>query len=228
MPLSLEDIKKLSPQMKALIMVGVLLLLGYFYYFFFLKSSLDEMNTLETKLEELQRQVAEKERIVAQLPRYKKEVEQLQTAFAYALTKLPLEKEIPGLLNSVALAGKSVSLNFMLFEPQVVKAENPADTPPDPKAKGKVAAKKTAPAPEKFYQEIPVKIIVQGSFHNIARFFEKVGELPRIINLQDITIEQQDTKKGKGKVLSATCLLKTYMFLEQKDEPQKKADEKSK
>ena len=74
MPITVEDIKKLPPKIQALILVGVVLLLGYFYYFFFLQATLEKRGQLQTKLAELEQQVAEKERVAAQLTKYMREV----------------------------------------------------------------------------------------------------------------------------------------------------------
>ncbi|MDD5712638.1 MAG: type 4a pilus biogenesis protein PilO [Smithellaceae bacterium] len=222
--------------MKALIVCLAYLVLGYFYFFFVLQSSVDKMTNLRAQSADLEQQVTEKRNIVAQLPVYKKQVEFLKGAFQEALAKLPVQKEIPGLLSSVALAGRSAGVEFLLFEPQAVKKEEkPAPGKPAPgvaaqKPEEKKPAGKSAPpkpAEEKFYEEIPVKLIVQGSFNQTATFFEKVGKLPRIINLEDIDIEQStDLKKPKGQVLKTTCTLKTYMFVQNTGES-KKADEKN-
>ena len=67
---------------------------------------------------------------------------------------------------------------------------------------------------------------VVGRFHNTVLFFEKVARLPRIVNVQDIVMEEAKGSRGKGRVLNTACTIKTYMFLEKKDEQTKKTMEK--
>ncbi len=74
--------------------------------------------TLDTKLTELQQQITEKEKVVAQLDRYIREVNALKESFKMALLKLPNEREIAGLLSSVVLSGEEAGVNFLLFEPK--------------------------------------------------------------------------------------------------------------
>ena len=79
------------------------------------------------------------------------------------------------------------------------------------------------PQEEQFYEEIPVRVTVNGGFHSTVTFFEKVAKLPRIVNIEDITMsETKDVKRGR--LIVTNCVIKTYMFLEKMDE--KKADGK--
>ena len=109
MAISLEDLKKMSPKVMALLILVAYGLIGYFYYFFFLQSALHEKATLQTKLSELQREVTEKERIASQKTRFLQEVAALKTAFQEALNKLPDKREIQPLFQTVASLGKSMS-----------------------------------------------------------------------------------------------------------------------
>jgi type IV pilus assembly protein PilO len=194
---------------------------------------MDQKGSLDTKLSELREQVQEKERLAAQKDKYVSEVNFLREAFKIALTKLPEQREIPGLLYSVAEAGKYSGVDFMLFEPRQAekKPRETEDLGVKPRA-ARAAAQKPgdkkrveAPNPqeEQFYEEIPVRVTVNGSFHSTVTFFEKVAKLPRIVNIEDITMsETKDVKRGR--VIVTNCVIKTYMFLEKMDE--KKADGK--
>jgi type IV pilus assembly protein PilO len=247
MAVTLDTIKNLSPRYKALIICGVYLLLAYFYYFFLLQASLEKMETLETKQSELTQQVAEKEKIASQKDKYLKELNALKENLKLALTKLPDKKEIPGLLHAVAMSGKSAGVDFVLFEPKAVEkktevkaqpkaAPKPEETkeakPADEKAKAQKPDAKSAaaksPAEEKFYDEIPVNVVVNGGYHNMAVFFGKVGSLPRIVNIENIAMEEAKDSKGRGRILRTSCIIKTYMFVEKTDDNTKMADEKTK
>lgn len=241
MPITLDDIKKLSPQKKALFICLAYIVLAYFYWFLFLQSALEERGNLNTKLSELRQQIAEKELKAAGKDKYVREIKALQEAFRTALTKLPDRKDIPSLLNAIELAGNSAGIEFLLFEPVASEKKSPdkkksdkkqpppekKETPSEPSKQkpGKESPEK-APEIKTFYKEIPVKITVNGSFHNTAVFFDKIAKLPRIVNIEEISIEIKDVKPGP--FVSTSCVLKTYMFLEKPEEKKSETDEKSK
>jgi len=227
MAITLDDIKKMPPKRKALIIVVFFLLLGGIDYSLFLQSSIEKKGTLETKLSEIQIQVAEKERLAAQKEKYVREVNALKETLRIALTKLPDQREIPGLLYAVAQAGKDSGIDFILFEPKQSGAKPPDKKAPEQPGDKKPTYTKGAAqkqVEEKFYDEIPVKVTVTGGFHSIVIFFEKVAKLPRIINIEDISMSDGKDIKGRGRYINTSCMIKTYMFLEKLDE--KKADEK--
>ena len=222
MAISLEDIKKLSPRYRAIIIGVLYLLIGYFYHFFFLQAVIEKKGTLETKLADLSKEVQEKGKAAAQLQQYIREVTALKAAYQVALTKLPNKKEIPGLLDSIAQAGKQVKVEFVLFEPT---KPSPPPKPAESKQTAKPAEQKPAdakaqasPEEERFYDEIPVNVIIRGSYHNTALFFERVAKLPRIVNIENISISDAKEVPGKGLTLTTSCTIKTYMFVEKKNE----------
>ena len=212
MAISLEDLKKMSPKVMALLILVAYGLIGYFYYFFFLQSALYEKATLQTKLSELQREVTEKERIASQKTRFLQEVAALKTAFQEALNKLPDKREIQPLFQTVASLGKSAGLDFLLFQPK------PPEPPPQRSSEQKPATGKAPPPqalePDKFYEEIPVTVSLSGHFHSTLSFFEKVATLPRIINIENISMGEGKDVKGYGRLIKIDCVIKTYMFVD--------------
>jgi type IV pilus assembly protein PilO len=227
MAITFDDIKKWPPKRKAMALGLIYLLLGGAYYSLFMQSSVDQKGSLETKLSELQEQVQEKERLASQKGKYVREVNALRGAFKIALTKLPDQREIPGLLYAVAQAGKDSGVDFILFEPK--QAEKKPRETEDPGVKplaaradaqkpvGKKRVDTPNPQDEQFYEEIPVRVSVSGGFHSTVTFFEKVARLPRIVNIEDISMsETKDVRRGR--LIVTNCVIKTYMFLEKMDE----------
>ena len=238
MAITLNDLKKISPLKKALIICLVFILIGYFYWSLFLKSNIERRETLKVKLSELQRQVAEKKIIAAGRDKYIREVNALKETFMMALKKLPTRKEMPRLLTDIATAGKTAGIGTVLFEPIPSPDKKPSDEkpsgakPPPPKASeqkkpGQESPPKVAKI-EKFYEDVLIKITIQGSFHRTAVFFDKVAKIPRIINIEDISMGDRKDVKGSGWVLTTSCVLKTYMFVEKPGGEKVKAVEKDK
>lgn len=248
MDLKLDELKKLSPQVKALIVVVVIFLIGYLYYFYFLSDTLAKRSQMTQQLEELQTQIQQKENIARQFNKVKAQVASLKENYQAALQKLPSRKEIPGLFYSVATAGREAGVEFVLFEPlpsvpqTLEKAEKlsgklkPSDKRQEEqekkaeaeKAAGKPGdAKKAppakAPASEPFYEEIPMKVTVSGGYQNIVAFFDKLAKLPRIVNISDVSIgDRKESKAGKKYSITASCIVKTYMFVDKKEQANEK------
>ena len=227
MDINVDSLKKLSIKMKALIVFLICLLLGYCYYMFFFQAILAKQKSLDTKLMEMQQQIAEKEKVVAQLDRYIREINALKQSFTLALLKLPNAREIAGLLASVVLSGEEAGVNFLLFEPKPPEPKPPevkpgappkptdAKTPPAKPADAKAPPAKPA-VPEKFYDEIPIKVQLTGSFHNTVSFYAKIAKLSRIVNVEEIAMGDAKDVKGKGLIVRTSCTVKTYMFVDKK------------
>ena len=47
---------------------------------------------------------------------------------------------------------------------------------------------------EKYYARIPMKLSLEGRFHQIAKFFYGVGQVDRIINVENITIDSPQVR----------------------------------
>jgi type IV pilus assembly protein PilO len=221
MAIGIDDLKKLSPKTKALLVCLFYVILGYLYFMLYLQGAIERHGALSDKLTELQRKVAGAEKEVAQLDRYIREVKELKEAFQLAVLMLPNQKEIPELLLSVANAGRRAGVDFLVFEPKL-----PGKKPPETK---QTAVKPAAPAPvdvkgqppkpaepEKFYEDLLIKVQLAGGFQNTLSFFEQVARLPRIVNVEDITMGDAKDVKGRGRVMKTSCTVRTYMFVDKR------------
>jgi type IV pilus assembly protein PilO len=247
MAITLNDIKKMSMKAKMLLIILVIFLIGYLDWFYFLSSAIEEKASLNEKLIVMKGKIKEKEKIAMQINQYIADVAALKENYKTALLKLPDQREVPALFHSVALAGKDAGIEFLLFEPKATvpkvldkqpsgepklsallkpsdqkqSEQKPADAPNAKPADGNKAAA-TAATPEPFYEEIPVGVTVIGTFQNILYFFEKVAKLPRIINVSDISMGDRKDVKGKGPLITASCTIKTYMFIDKKEKVSEK------
>ena len=225
MAIDANDLKKLSPRVKVLLVCLFYFVLSYLYFMLYLQGALEKHEALSAKLTGLQQQVTEKEKAVAQLDTYKREVDALKEAFKLALMMLPNQKEIPDLLLAVANAGRSSGVDFLVFEPKMPEKKPPETNPAAAKPAQRLSASKPADVkgqppkpvePEKFYEELPIKVQLAGGFHNTLSFFEQVARLPRIVNIEDITMGDVKDVKGRGRVMKTSCTVKTYMFVDKR------------
>ena len=186
-----EKILKLPTKQKILILVFVVLLEAAALVWFLYLPKHKELAGLKVQLSKLQSEIDDKTRIVTNLPRLQKEYDQLNVELAQALTELPNSKEIPSLLTSITTLGKNAGLDFLTFKP-----------------KGEVV--------KDFYAEVPVDIVVSGSFFSVANFFAAVSNLPRIVNITNVAFS--DIKNVNNRMMTkVTCLATTFRFLDKKE-----------
>jgi len=203
MAITVNSVLELPSSKKILILIGILgLITGIYLYLFFIPIK-DDMKVLKTELDKLMKELNEGKMITRDLDKFKGQVEKLNAELTSALTQLPNEKEIPEILKSISRLGKESNLEFTLFKP---KPEEP----------------------QQFYARVPIDLVVVGSYHNTGLFFDKIGKLPRIINVVDFNMTRVKEVKGRETdiVIKTSCLITTYRFMERKSE-EKKSEEKT-
>ena len=188
-----EKIEKLSKVQRILLCSGIfLILIGAFVYFSYFPK-IKAQKQLEKEIKNLEDKLIVARRNAKNLKKYQNSIKDAKSKFKEVMLSLPEKEEIPSLISAISASGQESGLEFLLFQP---KDENRKD----------------------FYAEIPVSIQVQGNFHNILLFFERVARLSRIVNIRDIKIGGE-TGKGKLKTsdsskLKTSCTAVTYKFVE--------------
>jgi len=77
----------------------------------------------------------------------------------------------------------------------------------------------TPEVPERFYARVPMKLELRGRYHQLAKFFYGVGQLDRIINMENIAITEP-TPDGDDIVIKAEALATAFRTLDEvKAEP---------
>jgi type IV pilus assembly protein PilO len=186
-----EKVLKLPNKQKIALLFLVMVAVGAAFYYGIQQPKYKQLKELQVKLNDLQNQIQESKKIADNLPRLKKEYEQLQIELSSALTELPNQKEIPSLLTGITNVGKGAGLDFLVFRP---KPEEPKD----------------------FYSAVPVDISVSGSFYNVANFFVAVSNLPRIVNINNVSVSDIRDVGGRS-MMRVNCLATTFRFLEKKE-----------
>jgi type IV pilus assembly protein PilO len=62
---------------------------------------------------------------------------------------------------------------------------------------------------QKFFARVPMKLTLSGKFHQIAKFFYGVGQLDRIINIENIALAQPKVQ-GEEVLLKVDCLATAF------------------
>jgi len=200
--ITFDSIVKMPTSRKALIWACFLLaILGLFFYLIYMPN-MEELRRKTAEMDKLETQIRELRTIAASIKRFQAEIVKLQEELNVALAQLPAKKEIPSLLKNISNLGKEAGLEFLLFRPMPEVNRD-------------------------FYAEIPVEIKVKGSYHDIAIFFDRVGKLPRIVNISGVNLEGAKEVSGRTEIITS-CTATTFKFIEKeaadlaKDKEEKK------
>lgn len=186
---SIENLVSQINEQTLQVKIGVLVFLvvaisaGYWYFYWSPKS--DDIRRAKTRVAQVEKQVSEYEAIARDLPKFEAENKRLQKEFELVASKLPKEKEIPALIDSVYEDISASNLDSIIFapKPQVTK---------------------------EIYAEIPIEMEVIGSYYNLADFFDRISRLPRIVNVRNLNLERVSPTSN---TLNATFNVVTFRLL---------------
>ncbi|MBP1594968.1 MAG: Pilus assembly protein, PilO [Acidobacteria bacterium] len=159
------------------------------FYVYFLKDMVVARSALQTEIARLEREVAKAAAAEAQLTQFKSELKELDARLAVLRRILPAEKETPEVLRSVQLMAAESNLKIVRFVPQPV-------------------------APRAFYSDWPITMEVQGSYNALGKFFEKVGQFTRIVNVNNISIKGIEGSTDPARTLNSNCTATTFVYRE--------------
>jgi len=119
---------------------------------------------------------------------HRQQLREIDTQFGALLKQLPNKSQMDALLVDINQSGLSRGLQFELFRPA------PAETA------------------REFYSELPIAVRVVGTYHDMGAFAADVGQLPRIVTLNDISIEA-----GKDGNLTMDATARTFRYLDESE-----------
>ena len=185
-------VSRLDQKKKLFIFIAVCALPIALFVFLYFSPKTKEITGLSNNKTNLEREIQKVEATVRELDKHKAEMKETELKFRAASLLLPEQKEIPSLLTNISSQGTNSGLEFISFKPR-------------------------AETPKEFYAEIPVSITINGPYHNIGLFLDKISKLPRIVTVSDINMGSPAMVDGEM-YLKTTFNLITYRFLEKADE----------
>lgn len=142
----------------------------------------DDLVVVEKKEGELRNEYAFKARQAANLEAYRKQMVEMEESFGALVRQLPSDTEVPGLLDDITNKGRE---NGLEISSTTFQAERSLE----------------------FYIELPISIVVVGTYHDIAAFVSGVAGLSRIVTLHDFSLKSL----GDGKI-EMKITAKTYRY----------------
>jgi len=182
-----DKVANLNKQYKTAIFAASMIIPVILFFFLFFSPKSDEIKRLEKNNRYLTGEIQKVEAIADKLDEHKAEKARVELQLKAASLLLPKQKEIPSLLTNISEQGTSSGLEFVSFTPKPERQEQ-------------------------FYAIIPVGISINGSYHKIGTFLDKVSKLNRIVSVNNITLGSPSHTEGQM-MLNATLELVTYRFL---------------
>jgi type IV pilus assembly protein PilO len=204
--MNLDDLRSLNfkdvgnwpllPKLLALTaIVIVIVVLGYLFDW---KDQWDSLELARNEELKLKDQYSQKKAKAINFELYVQQLNEVEQSFGALVKQLPNRSEIDALLTDINQAGLGRGLQFELFKP--AQQEKMAE----------------------FYAELPIKIKITGTYHDMGAFASDVAQLPRIVTLNDIAINND-----KGTLVMESDA-KTFRYLDEEEIAKQRALAKAK
>jgi type IV pilus assembly protein PilO len=165
---------------------GLIFWLGKWQY---LDPLQEEISQQQRKLDELQAKIQEGLAAKQELPKFREEVHQLELELDKLLRILPARRNTPDLLRRIRALAEQGDFALKDFRP------------------GQLTDKE-------FFSEWPIAIDIEGTYHNLALFFDRIGRFSRIINVEGLVINAITPTKTNPHTIAAQFVAKTFVYKE--------------
>jgi type IV pilus assembly protein PilO len=172
--------------------IGAFLLLAgagvgvYFYYYEIPQRA--EMDIRAAQLKAIRADITKGLATASQLDKFKSEVTGLETKLESLRAVLPEEKDAADLLQRMQVVATQSNLVIKSFKPG-------------------------ATVTKQLHAEWPISLELEGTYHNLAIFFDRVGKFTRIVNITGLEVKGKD-KPAPGTTIDATCIATTFVLLD--------------
>jgi type IV pilus assembly protein PilO len=173
---------------KIVVLLAILIGIPTMVYFVDTKIQLEELETGRQSEEKLKGQYLAKKKTAVNLDLHRQQLREIDTQFGALLRQLPNRSQMDALLVDINQAGLGRGLQFELFKPSA----------------GEIT--------RDFYAERPIQIRVLGTYHDMGAFASDVGQLSRIVTLNDVSI-----LAGKDGNLTMDATARTFRYLDDEE-----------
>lgn len=156
------------------------------------------ISTKRQELTGLQAEVRKGRQAQANLPAFEAEVNELEGRLNNLRAVLPEQKDVADLLRRLQTLAAQSNLEIRAFTPQAI-------------------------AQQQMHAEWPIKLEIDGTYHDLGLFFDKVSKVPRIINVSNIKIAARSGRRDEtsAATVTASCVATTFVLSEAPaEEPQ--------
>jgi len=165
---------------------------GLFYYYYEQPARAD-IDSRQTQLQALRADITKGLTTAKKLPEFRQEVGDLEGRLANLKAILPEEKDAADLLNRMQTVAAQSSMTIKGFKP------SPTVT-------------------KQLHAEWPIALELEGTYHNLAIFFDRVGKFTRIVNISGLDVKGKD-RPDPNNTITASCVATTFVLLDKPAAP---------
>jgi type IV pilus assembly protein PilO len=178
---------------KILVLLAILIGIPVAAFFADTKGQIQELEAGRNEEATLKQSYLDKKRQAVNLDLHRQQLREIDTQFGALLRQLPNKSQMDALLVDINQAGLGRGLQFELFRP--AQSETARD----------------------FYAELPIQLKVIGTYHDMGAFASDVGQLSRIVTLNDVKIDT-----SKDGTLSMEAVARTFRYLDDQEVAQQR------
>ncbi len=160
---------------------------GLFYYYYEEPVRVD-IASRSTQLAALRADIAKGLTTAKKLPEFRQQVGDLEARLANLKAILPEEKDAADLLNRMQTVAAQSNMTIKGFKPSPTVTKT-------------------------LHAEWPITLDLEGTYHNLAIFFDRVGKFTRIVNISGLDVKGRD-KPDANATINATCIATTFVLLD--------------
>ncbi len=192
----LEEFKNLNPKdpgtwpliPKLAALVAILAVIPVGGYFADWQAQIEDLEKGRRDEAKLKDDYLNKKKQAVNLDLHKQQLREIDTQFGALLKQLPNRSQMDALLVDINQAGLGRGLQFELFKPAASELRR------------------------EFYAELPIELRVIGTYHDMGAFASDVGQLPRIVTLNDVSMAVQ-----KDGMLVMEAKARTFRYLDEEE-----------
>jgi type IV pilus assembly protein PilO len=172
-------------------LLGVVALLAGGYWYFLYSDMVDEEAQILRRKDTLEKEKKDYEKRKQEYLAYRNEVTQLLEEQKELLQVLPKRDDIEQFIENVQAQVELAALT-------------------------KVSSTREGAIPMDLYTKIPIRMTGVGTYHQINQFFKAIGDLRRIVNIEDLRLEPTESKDPTKVLLKASVVATTFQDLEKR------------
>ena len=161
--------------------------IGAFIYYYDMPARA-EIETRQEQLVVLKKDITRGLNTAKKLPEFEKEVSQLEARLTALSAVLPEEKDAADLLRRMQTVAAQSNLTIKSFKPE------------------KVVSKQ-------LHAEWPISLEVDGTYHNLAIFCDRVGKFTRTVNISELDVKGKNAPDANS-TITATLVATTFVLLD--------------
>jgi type IV pilus assembly protein PilO len=181
-----KSFHELSPRLQSIVFFLLAGLMVVGAWTMLIGPAQEELSSQRAKLAAVQGDVARAQATAAKLPQLQREVAQAEAALQQTTAILPDEKDPQDVLRNLHDMASEAALDIETFTPKPIVTRTQ-------------------------YSEWPISVGLQGTYHNLGRFFDRIATMTRLMSVSELQIKAIP-KAGVGGTITATCVATTFVF----------------